>query len=65
MKYSIYGNEYGGNLYPSKYSKKDEELPKDVCRLYIHRGLPSNNRRPTGMISIRSVRRFHSLEAKR
>jgi hypothetical protein len=40
LKYSIYGDEYAGNLYPSKYSKYDEELPKDMRRLYTHRGLP-------------------------
>jgi len=40
FKYSIYGNKYVGNLYPSKYSKYDEELPKDMQQLYIHHGLP-------------------------
>ena len=39
FKYSIYGNKYVGNLYPSKYSKYDEELPKDMQQLYIHHGL--------------------------
>jgi hypothetical protein len=39
LKYSIYGNEYAGKFYPSKYSKYDEELPKDMWQLYIHRGL--------------------------
>jgi len=39
LKYSIYGNEYVGNLYPSKYFKYDKELPKDMWWLYIHHGL--------------------------
>jgi hypothetical protein len=34
LKYSIYGNECAGNLYPSKYYKYNKELPKDIRQLY-------------------------------
>jgi hypothetical protein len=40
LKYFIYGDEYAGNLYLSKYSKYNEELPKDMWQLYIHHSLP-------------------------
>jgi hypothetical protein len=39
LKYSIYGNECAENLYPSKYSKYNEELPKNMQQLYIHHSL--------------------------
>jgi len=39
LKYSIFGDEYAGNLYLPKYSKYNEELPKDMRQLYIHCGL--------------------------
>jgi hypothetical protein len=42
LKYSIYGNECAGNFYPSKYSKYNKELPKDM-QLYIHHSLPCGN----------------------
>jgi hypothetical protein len=33
LKHSIYGNECAENLYPSKYSKYDEELPKKYAAI--------------------------------
>ena len=34
-KYSIYGDEYARNLYVSKYSKYNKELPKDMRRAHF------------------------------
>jgi hypothetical protein len=34
MKSGQICNECAGNVYPSKYSKYDEELPNDIRRLY-------------------------------
>ena len=38
-EYFIYEDEYTGILYMSTYSKYNEDLPKDMWQLYIHRGL--------------------------